>query len=178
MGGAIVNFQRAFWHGEADSSCRSRAMILSRQISSRGSWTVLLATSELRHVPCGRADLPRDGDVVGRYPPEHRLEQPTSSRRRAALHVMQRYTSSPSFWGIYRRESVDQLAPDPIPRRMGSRAAGRTCPVRANPPRAGSLYWRRDGGRAVATLARAATEQGNRGVPVDQAEADQRGARR
>ena len=102
-----------------------------------------------------------------RYPPEHRLEAVGSDPLARACHVMQRYTSAPSFWGVYRREAVDQLST--IRYRAGFDHA-----VLAELALYGEirhvpelLYWRRGGGKPVSQLARGATEQGNRGVPLD-----------
>ena len=83
------------------------------------------------------------------------------------FHVMARYTSSPSFWGIYRRSATDRLVR--IRYRAGWDHAllaelalyGEIRHVAA------PLYWRRDGGRPVLHLARAATERGNRGQAID-----------
>ncbi len=45
-----------------------------------------------------------------RYPPEHWLEATGPDPVARARHVMQRYTSAPAFWGVYRRDAVDQLS--------------------------------------------------------------------
>jgi hypothetical protein len=87
---------------------------------------------------------------------------------------MWHYTSAPSFWGVYRREAVDQLS------MFRYRAGSDHCMLAelalygeirhvAEP-----LFWRRDGGRPVLLGARASTEQGNRGVPLDDVLAEHR----
>jgi hypothetical protein len=87
---------------------------------------------------------------------------------------MARYTTSPSFWGVYRRAAVDRLSP--IRTRAGwdhvllaeLALAGEIRHV-ARP-----LYWRRDGGKPVIQLARAATEQARASLPLDDTLAEQR----
>ena len=96
--------------------------------------------------------------VVGRYPAEHCLDAAEDPLARAR-HVMGRYTSSPAFWGVYRRAAVDRLAP--IRYRAGwdhvlLAELALTGEIRhvARP-----LYWRRDGGKPVLQLARAASRR-------------------
>jgi hypothetical protein len=124
---------------------------------------------------CHAAGLIFRGDeIVGRYPPEHCLHATYADSQARALHVMQRYTSSPSFWGVYRRDAVDQLST--IRYRAGwdhvvLAELALTGEIRHVPE---PLYWRRDGGKPVLRLAQAATEQGCRGVPLDDVLAEQR----
>ena len=55
-----------------------------------------------------------DNTIVGHYPPEHRLHAVAADPLARARDVMARYTSSPSFWGIYRRAAVDRPVADPL----------------------------------------------------------------
>jgi hypothetical protein len=108
------------------------------------------------------------------YPPEHRLEAIGRDAFARACHVMQRYTSAPSFWGVYRRDAVDRLST--IRYRAGFDHAviaelALYGEVRHVPE---LLYWRRDGGKSVMLLGRGATEQSNRGVPLDDMLGEQR----
>jgi hypothetical protein len=108
------------------------------------------------------------------YPPEHSLEAIGSDPVARARHVMQRYTSAPAFWGIYRRSAVDQLST--IRYRAGFDHAvlaelALYGEIRNVPER---LYWRRGGGKPVLLIGRGATEQGNRGVPLDDVLAEHR----
>lgn len=101
------------------------------------------------------------------YPPEHRLEAVGDEPLARARHVMLRYTTAPSFWGIYRRDAVDQLST--IRYRPGFDHAvlaelALYGEIRHVPE---ALYWRRGGGKPVMEIGRGATEQGNRGVPLD-----------
>jgi hypothetical protein len=112
--------------------------------------------------------------VVGRYPAEHCLDAVGSDPLARARHVMGRYTSSPAFWGVYRRAAVDRLTP--IRYRAGwdhvlLAELALTGEIRhvARP-----LYWRRDGGKPVLQLARAATDQADAGLPLDDTLAEQR----
>jgi hypothetical protein len=125
---------------------------------------------------CHAAGLVFRGDdtIVGYYPPAHCLDAVGATPLARARHVMARYTSSPSFWGVYRRAAVDRLSP--IRTRAGwdhvllaeLALAGEIRHV-ARP-----LYWRRDGGKPVIQLARAATEQARASLPLDDTLAEQR----
>jgi hypothetical protein len=115
-----------------------------------------------------------DNQPTYRYPPEHLLEAIGPDPLARARHVMQRYTTAPGFWGIYRRSAVDQLST--IRYRSGFDHAvlaelALYGEIRHVPQ---PLYWRRDGGKPVHLLARGATEQGNRGVPLDDVLAEHR----
>ncbi len=80
---------------------------------------------------------------------------------------MRRYTSSPSFWGVYRRAAADRLSP--IRYRAGWDHAllaelALLGEIRHVPE---TFYWRRDGGKPVRQLARAATAQARAGLSAD-----------
>ncbi len=172
-GGAIPNFQRAFWFGDSDYVMpKSGDDVIAPDFVER-LMTVLLA-----HPACAMCHATglvfRDGGVVGRYPPEHCLDATDAEPRARALHVMRRYTSSPSFWGVYRRDAADRLSP--IRYRAGwdhvvLAELALFGEIRHVPE---PLYWRRDGGKPVLRLARAATEQGCRGLPLNDAVAEHR----
>jgi hypothetical protein len=87
---------------------------------------------------------------------------------------MTTYTSSPSFWGVYRRDAVDRLSP--IRYRAGwdhvvLAEIALSGEIRHVPEQ---LYWRRDGGKPVLQLARAATAQAHTGLSLDDPLAEQR----
>jgi hypothetical protein len=166
-GGAIGGFQRAFWFGDADFVLPKSADDLIAPDFVARAMEVLLAHPET-------AMCHAQGVVFGEhlaerqpYPARHALHAIGADPLARAEHVMARYTSSPSFWGVYRRSAVDQLAP--IRFRAGWDHAllaelalhGEIRHVAA------PLYLRRDGGKPVLHLARAATGQGMRGVPLD-----------
>ncbi len=173
-GGAIAAFQRAFWHGDADFIMpKSGDDVIAPDLIERAMWVLL---SEPACVMCHAAGLvfTGAGDVRGAYPPEHRLLAVGADPVTRARHVMRRYTSSPSFWGVYRRAAVDQISP--IRYRAGwdhlvlaeLALAGE---IRHLPE---ALYWRRDGARPVLDLARAATIQARAGLPAEDLLGDQR----
>jgi hypothetical protein len=172
-GGAIPNFQRAFWLGDSDYVMPKSADDVIAPDFVEQLMRVLLAHPAC--AMCHAAGLIFRGDeIVGRYPPEHCLHATYADSQARALHVMQRYTSSPSFWGVYRRDAVDQLST--IRYRAGwdhvvLAELALTGEIRHVPE---PLYWRRDGGKPVLRLAQAATEQGCRGVPLDDVLAEQR----
>jgi hypothetical protein len=109
----------------------------------------------------------RSGQARGAYPPDHRLLATGGDLVARARHVMERYTSSPSFWGVYRRAAVDRLSPIRY-------CAGWDHVLLAELALTGeirhdskALYWRRDGGKAVLELARSATMQARSGLPAE-----------
>jgi glycosyltransferase involved in cell wall biosynthesis len=171
--GAIPNFQRAFWFGESDYVMpKSGDDVIAPDFVER-LMAVLLAHPNC--AMCHAAGLIFRGDeIIFRYPPEHCLDATNAEGSARALHVMRRYTSSPSFWGIYRRDAVDRLSP--IRYRAGwdhvlLAELALIGEIRHVPE---LLYWRRDGGKPVLRLARAATLQGCRSVPLDDTLAEQR----
>jgi hypothetical protein len=172
-GGAIANFQRGFWFGDADYVMPKSGDDMIAPDFIESLLGVLQAHPDA--AMCHAAGLVFRGDAVaGGYPPEHCLHAVGADPLARARHVMARYTSSPSFWGIYRRAAVDRLSP--IRTRAGwdhvllaeLALAGEIRHV----PR--PLYWRRDGGKPVLQLARAATEQARAGLPLDDTLAEQR----
>ena len=172
--GPIANIQRAFWFGDADYVLPKTADDLVAPDYVEQLMEVLL--SHPRCVMCHAGALVFSGDdrVEYCYPAAHRLEAVGDEPLARARHVMLRYTSAPSFWGIYRRAAVDQLST--IRYRPGFDHA-----VLAELALYGEirhvpelLYWRRGGGKPVMEIGRGATEQGNRGVPLDDILSEQR----
>lgn len=173
-GGAIANFQRGFWFGDADYVMPKSGDDMIAPDFIESLMDVLHAHPDA--AMCHAAGLVFRGTdtIVGAYPPEHCLQAVDADPLVRARHVMARYTSSPAFWGIYRRAAVDRLSPI----RM---RAGWDHVVLAELALAGEirhvarpLYWRRDGGKSVLQLARAATEQARAGLPLDDTLAEQR----
>jgi len=172
--GAVASFQRAFWFGDADYVLPKSGDDLLAPDFVEKAIAVLRAHPDC--AMCHAAGLIFDGrsQIRAFYPPEHCLHAVGADPVERARHVMQRYTSSPSFWGIYRRDAVDRLSS--IRYRAGWDHAllaelalyGEIRHV-AEP-----LYWRRDGGKPVRELARAATEQGSRGLELEGRLAEQR----
>jgi Glycosyl transferase family 2 len=165
-GGAIANFQRALWFGDADFVMPKSGDDLLAPDFVEKTMAVLLENPAC--AMCHAAGLIFTGvaDVRGLYPPEHCLSATGENPVARARHVMARYTTSPSFWGVYRRDAVDRLA------RIRHRA-GWDHAVLAELALYGEirhvaepLYWRRDGGKPVLDLARASTERGSRGLKV------------
>jgi glycosyltransferase involved in cell wall biosynthesis len=172
-GGAIASFQRAFRFGNSDYLMpKSGDDIIAPTFIER-LMEVLLA-----HPNCGMAHaagLVFRGahEVQGHYPIEHCLLAVGDPIERAK-HVMATYTSSPSFWGVYRRDMVDRLSPIRY-------RAGWDHVVLAEMALYGEirhvaerLFWRRDGGKPVMQLARAATMQAHTGLSFDDVLAEHR----
>jgi hypothetical protein len=173
-GGAIGGFQRAFWFGDADFVLPKSADDLIAPDFIERAMAVLLAHPNTAMCHARGAVFHGDAAPVLPYPVEHALHAVGPNRVARAGEVMQRYTTSPSFWGVYRRAAVDQLAP--IRFRAGwdhvlLAELALYGEIRHVPE---VLYLRRDGGKPVLTLARASTEQGMRGVPLDNVLAEQR----
>ncbi len=173
-GGAVGAFQRAFWAGDADFVMPKSGDDLIAPDFVEKTMEVLLAHPAA--AMCHAAGLVFRGAarVQGVYPREHRLSAVGPDPLARAAAVMRTYTSAPSFWGVYRRSAVDRLAP--IAYRAGWDHAllaelALYGEIRHVPE---LLYWRRDGGRPVAELARRATMAANRGVALDGPLAEQR----
>ncbi len=173
-GGAIAAFQYAFRHGDADFVMpKSGDDLIAPDFIERAMWVLL---NKPACVMCHGTGVvfASAGQVRGAYPQEHRLFATGGDPMDRARHVMERYTSSPSFWGVYRRTAVDRLSP--IRYRAGwdhvllaeLALAGE---IRHDPE---ALYWRRDGGKPVLRLARAATMQARAGLSAEDAVGDPR----
>ncbi len=166
-GGAVASFQRAFWHGDADFVMPKSGDDLLAPDFIEKIMAVLLTHPATAMCHAGGLVFGGQADIRALYPPSHRLHAVGPDRLARAQGVMARYTSSPGFWGVYRRDAVDRLAR--IRYRAGWDHAllaelalyGEIRHV-ADP-----LYWRRDGGKPVLALARSATERGGRGLNVD-----------
>ncbi len=172
--GAIPGFQRAFWFGDADFVMPKSGDDLIAPDFVERVMEVLLAHPACMMCHAAGLVFTGEAEVRGTYPAEHALLATSTDPLARARQVMARYTSSPSFWGIYRRDGVDRLAP--IRYRAGWDHAllaelALYGEIRHVPE---VLYWRRDGGKPVGRLARAATELGGRGLGLEGALAEQR----
>ena len=173
-GGAVVNCQRAFAFGDADFVLPKTADDLLAPDFVAQTMAVLLAHPSC--AMCHAGGLIFDGALQVRalYPATHALHAVGDDPVARARQVMARYTSAPSFWGIYRRAAVDLLGPFRY-------RAGWDHSVLAELALYGEirhvpepLYWRRDGGKPVAQIARGCTEAAQRGLPLSDATTDLR----
>ena len=172
--GPIANIQRALWFGDADYVMPKTSDDLIAADYVERLMQVLLAHPDCAMCHAAGLVFTAANQVIHVYPPEHRLDATDPDPVERARQVMRCYTSAPSFWGIYRRAAVDQLST--IRYRPGFDHA-----VAAELALYGELrhvpeplYWRRGGGKSVMLLGRGATEQGNRGVPLDDGLSEQR----
>lgn len=170
--GLVANCARAFAHGEADFVLPKTADDLLAPDFLARTMAVMLAHPDCAMCHAGAVVFRDDGHVQQAYPEQHRLHAIGADPVARAQHVMARYTSAPSFWGVYRRASAERLARF----RYG---AGWDHAVLAELALYGEirhvpevLYLRRGGGKPVAQIARAATEVAQRGLPFDDALAD------
>jgi hypothetical protein len=173
-GGSVVNCQRAFMLGDADFVLPKTADDLIAPDFVEKTMGVLLAHPACAMCHAGGLVFVGNGTVRQVYPEAHRLHAVGADRLERARHVMARYTSAPSFWGVYRRASVDRLARFPY-------RAGWDHAVLAELALHGeirhiseTLYFRRDGGKPVDRIARACTEAAQRGHDVADETADLR----
>ncbi len=172
--GPIANIQRAFWSGDADFVMPKTSDDLIAPDYVERLMEVLLAHSGTAMCHAGGEVFTAAGQVIHTYPPEHWLHAVGPDPVERARQVMWHYTSAPSFWGVYRRSIVDQLST--IRYRPGFDHAvvaelALYGEIRHVPE---VLYRRRGGGKPVMLIGRGATEAGNRGVPLDNALAEQR----
>jgi hypothetical protein len=166
-GGSVVNCQRAFSQGDADFVMPKTADDLLAPQFLEQTMAVLLDHPDCVMCHAGGLVFAGAGDVLQVYPETHRLHAVGDDPAQRARHVMARYTSAPSFWGVYRRHAVDRLG------RFRYRA-GWDHVVLAELALYGEirhvpevLYWRRDGGKPVLSIARASTEAAQRNLPLD-----------
>ncbi len=169
-----INIQRAFWFGNSDYVMLKTGDDLIAPDYIEQLMGVLLAHPGCAMCHAAGLVFSGTGNVSYYYPPEHCLEAIGPDRVERAKHVMRHYTSAPSFWGVYRRDAVDQ-------RSMIRYRAGTDHCMLAELALYGEirhvaapLFWRRGGGKPVLQLARSSTEQGNRGVPLDDVLGEQR----
>jgi glycosyltransferase involved in cell wall biosynthesis len=172
--GPVLNCQRAFWHGDADFVMPKTADDLLAPDFMARVMEVMLGHPDCAMCHAGGEIFTADGEARHPYPVGHRLHAVGPNPRARAAHVMQRYTSAPSFWGIYRRGAVDRLAR--IPYRAGwdhvlLAELALYGEIRHVPD---VLFWRRSGGKPVGALARGCTEASQRGLPLDDALAELR----
>ena len=172
--GLMQNCARAFAQGEADFVLPKTADdLLAPEFVAR-TMAVLLAHPDCAMCHAGAAVVRDDGRVQQVYPETHRLHAIGADPVARAQHVMARYTSAPSFWGVWRREAAEKLAP--------FRAnAGWDHAVLAELALYGEirhvpevLYLRRGAGKPVSRIACAATAAAQRGLPHDDALGDLR----
>lgn len=173
-GGAIGGFQRGFWFGDADFVLpKSADDLIAPDFLSR-TMAVMLAHPETAMCHAQGVVF---GDAIAEpapYPASHALDATGPDRLVRAERVMAAYTSSPSFWGVYRRSAVDQLSPIRFRAGWDHALLAELALYGEIRHVAAPLYRRRDGGKPVLQLARAATEQGMRGVGLDDVLAEQR----
>jgi glycosyltransferase involved in cell wall biosynthesis len=170
--GPVLNCQRVFWHGKADFVLPKTADDLLAPDFVAAIMDRMLANPGM--AMCHSAGLVFGDDrAIGYvYPPVHCLEATDRDPLARARTVMASYTSAPAFWGVYRRTAVDQLAP--IAYRAGWDHA--VLAELALYGEIGSipelLFWRRHGGKDVASLARGCSQFAQRGHRLDDALAD------
>jgi glycosyltransferase involved in cell wall biosynthesis len=172
--GPIANIQRAFWFGDADFVMPKTGDDVVAQDYIEQLMGVLLQYPDCAMCHAAGLVVSDAGQVETRYPDEHLLTATGPDPVARARHVMQHYTTAPSFWGVYRRDAVDRLST--IRYRSGFDHAvlaelALYGEIRHVPS---PLFWRRGGGKPVMHLARGATEQGNRGVSLDDVLGDPR----
>jgi hypothetical protein len=172
--GQVLNCQRAFWYGDAEFVMPKTADDLLAP-----DFIAVVMDTLGRHPSCAMCHAAGvvffgDGDVRNVYPETHRIHATGSDLVARSTEVMTRYTSAPSFWGIYRRKAVNQLG-------QFRYRAGWDHAVLAELALYGEirhvpelLFWRRDGGKDVHLLARGASEYDQRGLSADDELADLR----
>jgi glycosyltransferase involved in cell wall biosynthesis len=162
-GGGVVNLQRAFMLGDADFVMPKTADDLIAPDFIEKAMEVLDRHPDCAMCHAGGLVFVGDGAVRQVYPEVHRLHAVGPDPSDRARHVMARYTSAPSFWGVFRRSAVDRLS-------HFRYRAGWDHAVLAELALYGeirhvpeTLYFRRDGGKPVDRIAQASTEAAQRG---------------
>jgi glycosyltransferase involved in cell wall biosynthesis len=172
--GQVASVQRAFGCGEAPFVLPKTADDVVDPRYVERLLAVLLAHPDCAMCHAGARVFSGAGAPGAIYPETHRLHAIGADPLARARHVMERYTSAPAFWGVYRRSMVERCA------RLRY-CAGWDHAFLAELALYGEirhvpdlLYFRRDGGRPVAQLARGCTEAAQRGLPSDDALGDLR----
>ncbi len=170
--GPVMNCQRALWQGQSSFVMPKTSDDLLAPDFVAALMDVLLADEGVAMCHAAGLVFDDDGSVRQSYPMAHCLNADGSDPLARARHVMTHYTSAPAFWGIYRRDAVERLAP--LMYRPGWDHAvlaelalyGRIRSV------AETLFWRRHGGKDVAALARGCSQFTQRGLELDDGLAD------
>ncbi len=170
--GPVLNCQKAFWHGQSDYVMPKTADDLLAPDFIEAVMEELRANPATAMCHAAGVVFGDDRRISQHYPPEHRLHATGPDAAARARHVMARYTSAPAFWGIYRRATVDLLAP--LAYRPGWDHAvlaelALYGEIRHVPD---PLFWRRHGGKPVDQLARGCSQFTQRGLPHDDDLAD------
>jgi glycosyltransferase involved in cell wall biosynthesis len=172
--GQVANVQRAFACGEAPFVLPKTADDLIDPRYVERLIAMLLAHADCAMCHAGARVFTHEGVPGPIYPDTHRLHAIGGDAPARARHVMERYTSAPAFWGLYRRTAVERCA------RLRY-CAGWDHAFLAELALHGEirhvpdlLYFRRDGGKPVAHLARGCTEAAQRSLPPDDALGDLR----
>ena len=173
-GGSVLNCQRAFMLGDADFLLPKTADDLIAPSFVEKAMAVLLAHPDTAMCHAAGLVFVGDGAVRQVYPPEHRLLAVGPDPAERARHVMARYTSAPSFWGVYRRAATDRLARFPYRAGWDHSTLAELALYGEIRHISDTLFLRRDGGKPVARIARACTEAAQRGLDPDEEMTDLR----
>ena len=172
--GLTANCARAFAHGDAGFVLPKTADDLLAPDFVAAVMEELLANPACAMCHAAGVVFAGDGDLRHAYPESHRLHAIGADPVARAQHVMARYTSAPSFWGIYRRDAAERLAAFRCNAGWDHAVLAELALYGEIRHVAAPLFLRRDGGKPVARIARAATEAAQRGLPIDDALADLR----
>lgn len=163
-GGTAANIQRALWHGDSDYVMPKSADDLLAPDFIERIMDVLLRYPLC--LMCHARGLVCTGELIVHsvYPLEHCLHAVEADPVARACHVMARYTTSPSFWGVYRRSGVERLGPvrdgvgwdHVLLAELALHGEIRHVPA--------ALYWQRGESESVLDLTRAAMAGGQGGL--------------
>ena len=170
--GPVLNCQRAFWQGGSGFVMPKTADDLLAPDFIAELMEILLTNDDVAMCHAAGLVFGDDRSVRSIYPPNHSLHATQGEPLPRARHVMTHYTSAPAFWGIYRRDAVERLAP--LAYRPGWDHAmlaelALYGHIRSVEP---TLFWRRHGGKDVGDLARGCSQFTQRGLELNDALAD------
>jgi len=109
--GIVGAYRRAFAEGDADFVMPKSGDDLIAPDFIERVMTVLISEPETVMCHAGAVNIDDAGTVTAQVPSWCYLNTSTGDAVARALHVMERYTFSPAFWGIYRRKVVDMAHP-------------------------------------------------------------------
>ncbi len=170
--GGLRNCERAFTVGDAPFVLPKTADDLLAPEFVEQIMEVMQAAPDCAMCHAAGLVFTGTGRVQGMYPLSHRLHAVGAAMRVRAGIVMRHYTSAPSFWGIYRRTAAARLSRFRYRAGWDHAALAELAlfgEIRHVPE---VLFWRRDGGRPLALLARLQTEASQNGASIDDALSD------
>jgi hypothetical protein len=164
--GPVASFQHALQQGDADFVLpQTTGNVIAPDFLAK-TMRVMLAEPDCAMCHARGARLSGAGEPHNGYPPEHSLRATGRDPVARARHVMRRYASVASLWGVFRRSASDRLSPlrhcfgwdRVLLAELALHGEIRHVPE--------LLYWHADSGTPPPLLAHEVSEQARSGLPA------------